>query len=83
MSCFKGSSAEKISSLINFIQVSSQPDLCQLKVTKKDVVIPKGRSVLVTTRANTGAIDQRTPALFELDPEKRWPPGLEIHETLV
>ena len=83
MSCFKCSSTERISSLFNFIQASSQPELCQLKITKQDVIIPKGRSVLVTCRANTGAIDQRTPALFEPDPEKPWPTGLEIHETLV
>jgi hypothetical protein len=61
----------------------SKPELCQLKVAKQDVVIRKGQSVLVNCRANTGVIDQRTPALFEPDPAKQWTTGLEIHATLV
>ena len=82
MSSLRGSSSEKISLLINFLQASTQPDLCLLK-TAKQVVIPKASSLLVSCRANTGAIDRRTPALFEPDPSKPWPSGLEMSETLV
>lgn len=69
--------------LVNFLQSTRQQELCDLRTIKKAVVIPKSSSVKVTCRANTTYVDDRTPALFEPDPARPWPSGLEISETLV
>lgn len=53
MSSLKGTSSSKISSLINFLQASNEPELCLLKTSKQNVVIPKTSSLLVSCRAST------------------------------
>ncbi|CAB4033267.1 Hypothetical predicted protein [Paramuricea clavata] len=48
-----------------------------------DVLIPQGKTVSVTCRANTRSnAASKLPVLFESDPEQPWPTCLEIEETL-
>lgn len=75
-----GSGAE---ALINFIQTTDDSELCSIKSSKRDVLIPKGGAVDVTCRANTGPIERQTPVIFEPDEEAQWPPGLEFQPTLL
>lgn len=72
-----------IPKLVNFIRSTRHHQLCDLRTTKQNVVIPKGSSKMVTCRANTSYIDAKMPVLFEPDPTQPWPSGLNVCETLV
>ena len=54
--------------------------LCPVK--KRHVTIPKGQTVTVACRANTGATESTRPVLFEPDEKCQWFPRLIVHETL-
>ena len=54
-----------------------------MKTNKRDYVVPKKTSMIVSCRVNHGPIDKRTPVLFEPDELAPWPSGLIIQETLV
>lgn len=82
--CLGGKGSENTEALINLVQSSTQPmELCMLKTIKKNVVVPKNKSILVACRANTRSLDVDTPALFEPDIDGHYPHGLEMNETLV
>ena len=70
------------SQLINFIKTINSDAFCVVKSAKQDVVIPKGTTVPVPCRANTGGVTAAMPVLFEPDKEARWPTGLTVQETL-
>ena len=74
---------ENVEALINFIRTSSLSELFSVKLTKRNMVIPKNATVVVTCSVNTGPIESRLPVLFEPDIESPWPLGLVIPETLV
>ena len=74
---------ENVKALINLIRTTTPSELCSVKVTKRDVVVPKNETVVVTCSANTDPIESRLPVLFEPDVESPWPSGLEVPETLV
>ena len=52
---------------VNFIKNLNQEELCFLKTTKRDVILPPMESQRVTCRANTGPVERNTPVLFEPD----------------
>ena len=52
-------------------------------MNKRDYVVPKKTSAIVSCRVNHGPIDKMTPILFEPDELAPWPSGLIIQETLV
>ena len=54
-----------------------------MKTNKRDYVVPKKTSAIVSHRVTHGPIDKRTPVLFEPDELAPWPSGLIIQETLV
>ena len=81
-SSFPGNGKDKLDALVNFIQSSNSESICGIRTGKKDMIIPKNKTVYVTCRANTGPVEQTTPVLFEPDELNRWPHGLEISETL-
>ena len=56
---------EKVQSLISFIQIPPQEQLCFVKTIKQDMVIPSKTTVSVKCRANTGPVAERIPVLFE------------------
>ena len=67
--------------LLNFRNQHSE--LCSVKTIKHDVLIPKGKTMSVTCKANTRSNKtSKLPVLFEPDPEQPWPTGLDINETL-
>ena len=68
--------------LINFIRSGAIESLCDVRTSKRDVTIPKGRSINVPCRANTGPVQRNSPVLFEPDEQASWPSGLTIHESL-
>lgn len=68
---------ENVKALIGLIRTNISSELCRVKVTKKDVVVPKNETV------STGPTESRLPELFEPDVELPWPTGLEVPETLV
>jgi hypothetical protein len=69
--------------LINFVQSTDSDYLCNVKTSKRDVVIPSGKQVNIHCRVNTGQICGTTPVLFEPDETMPWPSCLEINETLL
>lgn len=73
----------KVQSLVSFIQAPSPEQLCLIKTTKHDMVIPSRTTVTVKCRANTGPVAERIPVLFEPSIEPSWPSGLEISEELL
>ena len=74
---------ENVEALINLIRTTTPSELCSVKVTKRDVLVPKNETMVVTCSVNTGPIESRFPVLFEPDVESPWPSGLEVPETLV
>ena len=66
--------------LIGYITGDASDSLCVVKTTKKDAVIPKGQTVNVTSRTITGPVQCRSPVLFDLDQQPKWPFGLTVHE---
>ena len=69
---FRNSSPENILALINFIQASQPDELCTLKSSKRLLLVPKGQTVQVHSRANTGPVSRRMPVLFEPDELANW-----------
>ena len=68
---------EKLDTLISFIKTDCcETELCSVKTNKRDYVVPKKTSKIVSCRVNHGPIDKRTPVLFEPDdvgPLVLWP----------
>ena len=81
-SSFPCKGRDKLDALVNFIQSSNSESICGIRTGKKDMIIPKNKTVYVTCCANTGPVEQTTSVLFEPDELNRWPHGLEISETL-
>ena len=77
---------EKLDTLISFIKTyCRETELCSVKMNKRDYVVPKKTSTIVSCRVNHGPIDNRAPAPLLLEPDELapWPSGLIIQETLV
>ncbi|KAK3720025.1 hypothetical protein QZH41_005170 [Actinostola sp. cb2023] len=69
---------------INLIQQHTIPnELCTLKTSKRDVIIPKQQSLKITCRADTGPVAESIPVLFEPDELCHLPQGLEVPEALL
>ena len=49
-------------------------ELATVKSRKQDIVIPRGRSIIVSCRATVGPVT-KIPVLFELDPNHSWQNG--------
>ena len=74
---------ENVKALIGLIRINISSELCRIKVTKKDVVVPKNETMVVSCSVSTGPTESRLPVLFEPDVESPLPSGLEVPETLV
>ena len=74
---------ENVKALIGLIKTNISSELCRVKVTKKDVVVPKNETMALSCSVSTGPTESRLPVLFEPDVESPWPSGLEVIETLV
>ena len=68
--------------LVNFINNNTTDSLCAVRTSKRKMVIPRGQSVTVPCRANTGPKQRTRPALFEPDEQATWPSGLTVHDYL-
>ena len=73
--CFPTTKPSNVEALVNFIQLTSEQDLCSVKTSKRDVVIPKGKCLKIPCRVNLGPVDQLIPVLFE---PKRHPLGPQV-----
>jgi len=73
----------KLDALVNFIQGSSSDTICKVRTGRKDVIIPKDSTVVVSCRANTGPVIKHRPVLFEPNELVQLPEGLELNETLL
>ena len=80
---FRSLKDEDVKQFVNFIQTQEPSEICSLKNSKKDILIPSGKSVKVSCRANTGGLDKRTPVIFEPNEAAPWPDGLSIPETVL
>ena len=81
---FPGVERETLDTLIGFIKTDChETEVCSVKTNKRDYVVPKKTSMIVSCRVNHGPIDKRTPVLFKPDELAPWPSGLIIQETLV
>ena len=82
MASFPTVDSKNIKTRVELIKTNECSELCLVK-TIKHVLIPRGKTVSVTCRANTWSnAASKLPVLFEPDPEQPWPTGLEIEETL-
>ena len=66
------------SALVNFINGDITENLCTIKTSKKNVIIPSGLSVDISCRANTGPVQRKCPALFKPDEQRGWPTGITV-----
>ena len=74
---------ENISALVQFVKSTTDSDICSVRTTKHDVVIPSGETVNIACRANTrSSRSGKRPVLFEPSPEQSWSTGLDIPENL-
>ena len=80
---FLGTKTFNAPALVEFVNNISHAELCSVKTVRKDVVIPRGKTVKVSCRVNTGPLGKGTPVLFEADENDQWPSGLEVQDTLV
>ncbi len=72
----------EVEALVAFLQSERTYDLCNVKTTKRDIVIQPGQSVKVVCHVDVGPLEMRVPVLFEPNPECPWAVGLEVPETL-
>ncbi|CAB4004265.1 Retrovirus-related Pol poly from transposon, partial [Paramuricea clavata] len=68
----------EVEALVAFLQ----SDLCNVKTTKRDIVIQPGQSLKVVCHVDVGPLEMRVPVLFEPNLECPWVDGLEVPETL-
>ena len=80
---FPGTSSSNLNAFVNFIQTKSVDEICVVKNGKRNINVPSGHTVKVPCRVNTGLIDEKTPVMFDPDVESGFPPGLEVHESLL
>ena len=81
--CFPTTKPSNVEALVNFIQSTSGQDLCSVKTSKRNVVIPKGKCLKIPCRVNHGPVDQTISVLFEPEETSPWPSGLTFNETLL
>ena len=72
----------KVEALVTIIHSEKTNPLCNVKTTKRDIVILPGQSVKVPCHVNVGPLHGPIPVLFEPNPERPWDDGIEIPETL-
>lgn len=82
-SSFTNAKQENVEALINLIRTTTPSELSSVKIMKRDMLVPKNETMVVTCSPNTGLTESRLPVLFESDVESPWPSGLEVPETLV
>ena len=75
-SSFPNAKQENVEALITIIKTTTPSELRSVKVAKRDVVVSKNDTVVVTCSANVGLTESRLPVLFEPDIESPWPSGL-------
>ena len=80
---FLGTSSSSLNAFVNFIQTKPVDEICVVKNGKRNINVPSGHKVKVPCRVNTGLIDEKTPVMFEPNVESGFPPGLEVHESLL
>ena len=61
---FPETDKRKLDALVNFIQGSSSDAICKVRTGRKDVIIPKDSTVVVSCRATTGPVNRQTPVLL-------------------
>ena len=62
---FGESKDENIQSLINVIKENDPDNFCLVKTQKRNIVIPRSKTVDVPCRANTGPVNHKIPVLFQ------------------
>ena len=80
---FLGTKTFNAPALVEFVNNVSHVELCSVKTARKDVVIPRGQTVKVSCRVNTGPLGKGIPVLFEVDENDQLPSGLEVQDMLV
>ena len=66
-----GDGRGKVEVLVQCITSEPVNELATVKSTRQDIVIPRGQSVIVSSRAAVGPVT-KMPVLFELDPNHSW-----------
>ena len=63
---FMETKPQKVETLANFIQsnVLNSSDLCSVKTSKRDTLIPRGETKVVQCRANINATSGKFPVVF-------------------
>eukprot|EP00795_Rhopilema_esculentum_P000993 gene993-10768_t len=77
-------SDHKASALIHLVYNSqTQNEVCDVKTSKKDLVIQKNTTIDVSCRANTSYLERHTPMIFEPSLPSMLPSGLSVTESVL
>ena len=81
---FQDLSIKQVTALINFVgkKLNTPDDFGTVKLSKRNVVIPQGKTMSVTSKVRTGPIPERMPAVFEPTIDTDVPDDLVVSESL-
>ena len=82
-SAFPGLRPAQCKALVGFIQNNDSDDFCEVRLGKRDVLVPTGKSIVVMGRAHPGPVHEEMTVLFEPDVRRCWADDLQIDESVV
>ncbi len=82
-SAFPGLQPNQFNALVGFIHHNDPDDFCEVKLGRRDVLVPAGKSTIVTGRAHPGPVKEEMTVMFEPDIQQCWPDDLQIDESVV
>ena len=82
-SAFPGLRPAQFEALVGFIQNNDSDDFCEVRLGKRDALVPTGKSIVVMGRAHPGPVHEEMMVLFEPDVRRCWADDLQIDESVV
>ena len=79
---FTGVMPHKVDALLSLLQDAKESCLCIIKSRKRNQVIPKGQSIILSLHADVGPIKTSIPVMFEPEDSPYMPQGLVISATV-
>ena len=82
-SAFPGLKTNQFDALVGFINHNNPDDFCEVKLGRKDVLVPAGKYTILTGRAHPGPVTKEMTVMFEPDIQQGWPDDLQMDESVV
>ena len=79
---FTGVMPHKVDALLSLLQDAKETCLCIIKSRKRNQVIPKGQSIILSLYADVGPIKTSIPVMFEQEDSPDMPKGLVTSATV-